>query len=379
MYLLNKQSYLSKFESKLREAILRKVKYKKGRKSKINIFEYTGIHITEPVEFQLFIYDLEKVEEFRAISVNDIQKKLAEIPPTSVVWLNIHGLHDTAKIIKIKEILDIDNYIISDVLNVSGRTRIEELDDFLFFSVKSILQEESEQVKVEQISFLLKNNTLVSFQEIKSDYFTFIRERLRNNEGIVRKKGADYLLFLLLDGIMENFFITIENYETRIEQLLVDVKINDATHVLELIERQRENFYYLKRSVLPLRDALFSLKSIQDDDDFNGISKANVTFFIRLHQKSLELLDQAEYDINTLESASNLFYSTQNQRMNQIMKTLTVFSVIFMPLTFIVGVYGMNFKYLPELEMHNGYYLTWLIMILITTGMVVYFKRKKWF
>ncbi len=358
---------------------MRKVKYKKGRKAKPNNFEYTGIHITEPVTMQLFIYDAQNVQEITNISNVELQKKIATLPKTSIAWLNIHGLHDIPKIIQIKEMLNIENYIISDVLNVSGRTRIEELDDFLFFSVKSILQEEAEKLKVEQISFLLKDNLLVSFQEIKSDYFTFIRERLRNNEGIVRKKGADYLLYLLLDGIIENFFITIENYETRIEQLLMDVKVKDSIQILELIEKQRENFNYFKRSVLPLRDALFSLKSIQDDDDFNGISKANVTFFTRLHQKSLELLEQAEYDINTLESASNLFYSNQNQRMNQIMKTLTVFSVIFMPLTFIVGVYGMNFKNMPELETQNGYFVTWLIMIIITVGMVFYFKRKKWF
>lgn len=358
---------------------MRKVRYKKGRKSKVNSFEYSGIHTTEPVALQLFIYDADKLFEFDAISTQEIQKKLNDLAPNSVAWLNIHGLHDVDKILKIKALLNIDNYIISDVLNVAGRTRIEELDDFLFFSVKSILQEELETVKVEQISFLLKDNLLVSFQEVRSDYFTFIRERLRNNEGIVRKKGADYLLFLLLDGIIENFFITIENYETRIEQLVIDVKINDATDILESIEKQRENLNYLKRSVIPLRDALYSLKSMQDDDDFNGISKTNITFFTRLHQKSLELLEQAEYDINTLESASNLFYSTQNQRMNQIMKTLTVFSVIFMPLTFIVGVYGMNFKYMPELETHNGYYVTWMVMILITIGMVFYFKRKNWF
>lgn len=358
---------------------MRKVKYKKGRKSKVNNFEYNGIHTTEPVELQLFTYDATNVQETVQLSVSDVQKKLSEVPSTSIAWLNIHGLHDVNKILKIKEVLNIDTYIINDVLNVSGRTRIEELDDFLFFNVKSILQEESEQIKVEQISFLLRDNLLVSFQEVKSDYFTFIRERLRNNEGIVRKKGADYLLFLLLDGIIENFFITIENYETRIEQLLLDVKIDEATHTLEAIEKQRENLNYLKRSIIPLRDALYSLKSMQDDDDFNGITKTNITFFTRLHQKSLELLEQAEYDINTLESASNLFYSTQNQRMNQIMKTLTVFSVIFMPLTFIVGVYGMNFKYMPEIETRNGYYVTWMVMILITVGMVFYFKRKKWF
>ena len=358
---------------------MRKVKYKKSRKTRVDIFEYTGIHTTEPVNMQLFIYDADKIQEYKNITSADIQSKLRGLSTNSIAWINLHGLHDVDKIIQLKEVLEIDSYIISDILNVAARTRIEELDDFLFFSVKSILQEESEQIKVEQISFLLKDNLLVSFQEIKSDYFLYIRERLRNNEGIVRKKGADYLLFLLLDAIIENFFITIENYENRIEQLLIVAKENEKTKVLELIEKQRENLNYLKRSMIPLRDALFSLKSIQDDDDYQGINKANVTFFTRLHQKSLELLEQAEYDINTLESASNLFYSSQNQRMNQIMKTLTVFSVIFMPLTFIVGVYGMNFKNMPELATHNGYYMTWMVMIIITIGMIIYFKKKKWF
>lgn len=352
--------------------------YKKGRKSKPNIFEYTGIHKTTPVEMQLFIYDSEKIYEIPNISTQEIEKKLAVLPSTSVAWLNIHGLHDVSKILQIKDIFDIDNYIVSDVLNVLGRTRIEEFDDFIFFSVKSILQEKSEKLKVEQISFILKNNLLISFQEVRSDYFLHIRERLRNNEGIVRKKDADYLLFLLLDSIMENFFITIENYEIKIEQLLIDSKKNDDNEFLELIEKQRENINYLKRSIIPLRDALFSLKNISEHDS-KVMNKSKTNFFIRLYQKSLELLEQVEYDINTLQGASNLFYSTQNQNMNQIMKTLTVFSVIFMPLTFIVGIYGMNFENMPELKTHNGYYITWLVMIILSIGMVFYFKRKKWF
>ncbi|MDD3005019.1 magnesium/cobalt transporter CorA [Flavobacterium sp.] len=357
---------------------MKRVKYKKSRESKVDIFEYTGSHITESVAMQLFIYNSEELLEIPNVSIAEIHKRLNELAPNAIAWLNIHGLHDVSKILKIKEILNVDNYVISDVLNVLGRTKIEELDDFIFFSVKSILQEEAEKLKIDQISFILKDNLVVSFQEVQSDYFLYIRERLRNNEGIVRKKGADYLLFLLLDGIIENFFITIENYETRIEQLLIDAKTSDATHVLVLIEKQRENLNYLKRSILPLRDALFSLKNIPEHES-NGIAKTNARFYVRLYQKSLELLEQVEYDINTLEGASNLFYSTQNQKMNQIMKTLTVFSVIFMPLTFIVGVYGMNFENIPELKTHNGYYITWLIMILISIGMVYYFKRKNWF
>ena len=223
------------------------------------------------------------------------------------------------------------------------------------------------------------DNLLVSFQEKKSDFFAHLRERIRTGGGIVRKRGSDYLLYLLLDAVMENFFITLERFEEEIEKLLTDAKNADSSVVLERIEKSRDVLNFLKRAVVPLRDALYNLKSIKEDEDFDGIERSNFTFFARLHQKCLEILDQIEYDTNTLESASNIFFSSQNQRMNQIMKTLTVFSVIFMPLTFIVGVYGMNFDNMPELRTQNGYYIIWGVMIIVALGMAIYFKRKKWF
>jgi len=226
---------------------------------------------------------------------------------------------------------------------------------------------------------LLKDELLVSFQEIKSDYFTHIRERIRTGSGIVRKKKNDYLLYILLDAIMENFFITIESTEGAIEGILVEAKTNHKSEVLERIEKQRENLNYLKRGIVPLRDALFTLKSTRSDEDFDGIENANYVFFARLHQKSLEILEQIDYDINNLESASNIFYSSQTQKMNQIMKTLTIFSGIFMPLTFIVGIYGMNFENMPELRTQNGYFIVIAFMLVIVVGMVWYFKKKEWF
>jgi magnesium transporter len=161
--------------------------------------------------------------------------------------------------------------------------------------------------------------------------------------------------------------------------LLISAKTDRYKDTQEKIEKSREILNFLKRSILPLRDALYTLKSIRNDNEFDDIRKDNYTFFARLHQKSLELLEQIESDMNTLESASNIFFSTQNQRMNQIMKTLTIFSGVFMPLTFIVGVYGMNFDNMPELREPNGYFVTLAAMGLIALILIGYFKVKRWF
>jgi magnesium transporter len=274
----------------------------------------------------------------------------------------------------------VDDYILSDILNTTRRTKLDELHDVLFFNIKSLLpSENSDTIAVEQISFLVKDGILVSFQEKRSDFFTHIRERIRTHSGIVRTKKADYLLFLLLDAIMENFYITIENEEDKVEALISLSKVSTNPQILEQIEKHRDNFNFLKRSIIPLRDSLFSIKSIKDDTVFNAIEHENFSFFTRLHQKSLELLEQIEYDMVTLESASNFFFSSQNHKMNEVMKTLTIISSIFIPLTFIVGVYGMNFDNMPELRRPNGYFIVLGAMALLVVLMVYYFKKRKWF
>ncbi|WP_298154610.1 magnesium/cobalt transporter CorA [Flavobacterium sp.] len=360
---------------------MKRIKYSKVRKVQPNLFEYTGSYKKDPVEMQLFVYDVEGYEEYRNVSIERVRKELDDPEQElDVKWLNIHGLHDIELIKEIGNVLRTETFIISDVLNVLRRSRIDEFDNMLFFSIKSILEETgSNTIRIEQISFLLTDNTIVSFQERKSDFFSHIRERIRTGGGIVRKKKNDYLLYLMLDAIIENFFITIENYEADIEKLLIEAQHSHKSEFLSRIEHERENLNYLKRAILPLRDALYTLKSIKDDDEFDGIESSNYTFFARLHQKALELLEQIEYDVNNLESASNIFYSSQAQKMNQIMKTLTIFSVIFMPLTFIVGVYGMNFDNMPELRSKNGYFIVLGVMFVTVILMVFYFRRKKWF
>jgi magnesium transporter len=356
---------------------LRKIKYKKGIKIVPTLLEYTGHHKDNKTEMQLFVYDNDTLEESTHFDIKALQ---SSIDFNKTNWLNMHGLNDIEIIKSVGDYLQVDNFVLSDILNTTKRTKIEEYNDILFFNIKSLLPEQnSENIDVEQISFILKNGLLVSFQEKKSDFFSHLRERIRTHSGIVRTRKADYLLYLLLDTIIENFFITIENEENKIETLINQIQQSTVHNALIHIEKHRDNFNFLKRSIIPLRDSLYSIKSIKDDNVFNVISDENFSFFDRLHQKTLEILDQIEYDLSTLDSASNFYFSNQSHKMNEVMKTLTVVSVIFMPLTFIVGVYGMNFKYMPELELQNGYYIVVGIMILLAIFMAVYFKWKKWF
>ncbi len=356
---------------------MRKIKYKKGRKVQPTILEYTGSHKSIKTEMQLFVYDTNDLTEYAEFRTAQLHKCFDN---SKVNWLNIHGLNDIDIIKSIGEHLNVDNFMLGDILNTTKRTKLDEYHDVLFFNIKSLLPiENSDNINIEQISFLLKNGILVSFQEKRSDFFTHIRERIRTHSGIVRDKKADYLLYLLLDAIMENFYITIENEEDRVEELINLSKTSTNPKILEQIEKHRDNYNFLKRSIIPLRDSLYSIKSMKDDNVFNAIEHDNYSFFDRLHQKSLELLEQIEYDLTTLDSASNFYFSTQSHKMNEVMKTLTVVSVFFMPLTFIVGVYGMNFDNMPELHWKYGYFIILGCMFLLLLGMIYYFKRRNWY
>lgn len=356
---------------------MRKIKYKKGRKVQPSFFDYTGVHKQIKTELQLFVYDTNDITEFEELNVHEIG---ANVDLNKVNWLNVHGLNNIEVIKSVGDYLKVDNFMLGDILNTTKRTKLDEYHDVLFFNIKSLLPvENSDNINVEQISFLLKNDILVSFQEKRSDFFTHIRERIRTHSGIVREKKADYLLYLLLDAVMENFYITIENEEDRVEELINVSKTSTSPDILIQIEKHRDNFNFLKRSIIPLRDSLYSIKSMKDDNVFNSIELENYSFFDRLHQKCLELLEQIEYDSASLDSASNFYFSTQNHKLNEVMKTLTVVSVFFMPLTFIVGIYGMNFDNMPELHWEYGYFIVLGFMLLLLLGMIYYFKKKKWY
>lgn len=356
---------------------MRKIKYKKGRKVQAQLLEYTGIHQQTLAELQLFVYDSETLIEYNDFKISQFEKC---IDTSKNNWLNLHGLNDESIIQSIGTFLKVDNFMLSDIVNTTKHSKLEEYKDVIFFNIKSILPvENSDNIQVEQISFLLKKEILVSFQEKRSDFFMHVRERIRTHSGLVRDKNSDYLLFLLLDAVMENFYITLENEEDRVEALINLTKTSTQLQLLERIEKHRDNFNFLKRSIIPLRDSLYSIKSMKEDNLFDVIGEENFSFFSRLHQKSIELLEQIEYDLLSLESATNFYFSSQNHKLNEVMKTLTVVSVFFMPLTFIVGVYGMNFNNMPELHWEYGYFIIMACMLILLLGMIYYFKKKKWY
>lgn len=356
---------------------MRKIKYKEGRKLQHTTLEYTGSHKDHETEMQLFVYDDANVIEYEKFTVLALNSCFNY---TKNNWLNIHGLNDIGLIKTIGDHFKLDDFLLADILNTTKRTKLEEQRDVLFFNIKSLLPSEySDGLKVEQLSFILKDGILISFQEKRSDFFTHIRERIRTHAGIVRTKKVDYLLYLLLDAVMENFYITIEDEEDNIEELIDLTKKGADPIILEKIENHRDNFNFLKRSIVPLRDSLYYLKTIKDDDTNELIQKETFNFFIRLHQKSLELLEQIESDMSSLESASNFYFSEQSRKMNEIMKTLTIISAIFIPLTFIVGVYGMNFENMPELKTENGYFIVMGAMFLLMIALIIYFKKRRWF
>ncbi|WP_456315542.1 magnesium/cobalt transporter CorA [Pseudomonas shirazensis] len=356
---------------------MRKIKYKKGRKLQHITLEYTGSHKEHETEMQLFVYDDADVIEYDKFTVSALNSCFDYSKNN---WLNVHGLNDIGLLKTIGQNFKFDDFLLADILNTTKRTKLEEQQDVLFFNIKSLLPSEySDNISVEQISFVLKEGILISFQEKRSDFFTHIRERLRTHAGIVRTKKVDYLLYLLLDAVIENFYITIEDEEEKIEELINLTKKGADPVILEKIENHRDNFNFLKRSIIPLRDSLYYLKTIKDDDTSNLIQRDTFNFFIRLHQKSLELLEQIESDMSSLESASNFYFSEQSRKMNEIMKTLTIISAIFIPLTFIVGVYGMNFENMPELRYKYGYHSVMIAMFFLVIALIIYFKKRRWF
>lgn len=356
---------------------MRKIRYKRGRKLLPYSLEYTGSHKGTVTEMQLYVYDDQNLSICSELKVADFERSI-DLSKTN--WLNIHGLNDLQLIQEIGNYFVIDNFMLADILNTTRRTKVEEQHDILFFSIKSLLPvENSEIICAEQISFLIKEGVLISFQEKRSDFFNHIRQRILTHSGVVRTKKADYLLYILLDAVMENFYITLENEENKIETLIDLTKKSSSPIILERIEKHRDNLNFIKRSIVPLRESLYSIKSIKDDTIFNEIEHDNFTFFSRLYQKSVELLEQIEADMGSLESASNYYFSAQSHKMNEIMKTLTIVSAIFIPLTFIVGIYGMNFENMPELKSQNGYFFVLGSMFLLVLGMIYYFKRRRWF
>ncbi len=341
------------------------------KKSDPNKFIFTGTKTVDDVDIQLFKYNNNE-----CVETKNIPSDIESFKDTGFYyWLNVYGLHDPDKITSICESKNIHSLVIQDILDVNQRPKFQEFEDFCFLTIKSTAPAINELV-TEQISFVFGHNFLISFQERKADYFEHIRLRLRENKGIIRERGSDYLLYTMLESILDNYFRTLEKFDSEVESLnFVNIKEDISPSVLESIENNKKSVHFIKKAILPVKEFTLIIERVENQ----YIEKRHEKYFLEIRDLCLTLIDNCEIILTSLESSTNLFFSLQGHRMNQIMKTLTIVAAIFIPLTFIVGIYGMNFSNMPELQWKYGYPAVWLLFLLVFCGMFLYFRKKKWF
>lgn len=333
------------------------------------------IHIggenTEPISIELLDYS----EESASLTGVNEASELERCQHTdSVSWVNINGIHNVELVAQIGRIYNIHDLVLEDILNTDHFPKVEPFDDYVFFTMKMMSLKDGE-LEREQLSIVFGKAYVLCFQEKKGDVFGGLRERILKGSGIIRKKGTDYLVYRLIDTVVDNYFFIVENLEERLEQLEENVLLNtDKDYTMEIQEMKRE-ILSLRRSLLPLRDAVSSLEKGFSD----LIEPLNDKYFHDVYDHLIQIHDSLETNREMLSGLMDMQMANMSNRMNEVMKVLTVIATIFIPLTFIAGIYGMNFDHMPELHLKYGYFAVWGVMLVVFIAMLVYFKRKKWF
>ncbi|ASJ07223.1 magnesium/cobalt transporter CorA [Thermococcus pacificus] len=308
-------------------------------------------------------------DRFMSGKLSDIREVL-EITGYDVVWVNV----DTVSLIpELKEVLGIHEVLVRDFKRGAGRPRVMVFPDYLFVLLHQIYEKDG-GLKRERIGLLLKGNLLVTVQEIPGDVFDPIRESIREGEGLFRERGADYLLFALLEAIVENYVPIIERISSRMEELEARILSKGDETVLRRIHSIRQEILFMRRTVFPLLEAFRKLEL----EGTSFFSEETRPYIEELHGHVMEVLEILEGQRELANSLVELYYSTISMKTNDIIRILTVVSTIFIPLTFITGLYGMNFRYMPELYWRYSYPVVLLAMLVIAVGMLVYFKKKVW-
>jgi len=302
----------------------------------------------------------------------------AALPPVTeqgVVWLNICGLHDIGVFERLGKFYDIDPLILEDVLNTDHRPKADLLEDSGFILVKMIrLTGEGRSIDAEQLSVILKQNLVITFQERPGDLFDPIRERLKNPRTRLRRRKADYLTYALIDVVVDYYFVVLEAIGEKLEDLEAEVIGRPDTVLLERIHAVRGDLIFMRKSIWPMREVISTLMR-----DESPLFEPTTEPFLRdLYDHTIQAAETLESYRDLISSLRDIYLSSVSNSMNEVMKVLTIIATIFIPLTFIAGIYGMNFEYMPELKWHWSYPLVWIVMIAVVAGMVCYFRRKKW-
>lgn len=335
----------------------------------------TGIESKAPSDNQVILeliqYNDKEYEMQADIPVDEL---LTQLKPRLVNWVNVDGLHDRPIVQKLGKHFNLHPLLIEDVLS-DHQPKAEEFDDYLFFTMKMLYRIQEKKIEYEQISFVLGRDYLLSFQEKEGDLFGPLRDRIKQSSGRLRQRKADYLLYRLIDIIVDNYYIILDEVGQQIEQVEDDIYERPTNHTFQKIQKIKKELIYLRKALYPLRDALS--KVAKDETGF--IDAGSMRYFDDVYDHVVHLIDSMDTYKDLTSSLVDIHINTMNTRMNEVMKVLTVISTIFMPLTFIVGIYGMNFDNMPELHWQWGYYEVWIGMVLIVFGMIWYFKYKKWF
>ena len=352
------------------------LKFIKKTNQKIGQVPGTLTHVgekkVEKVTISAIDYDLSHCEEKEVRAVEDCFS-FKESP--SISWINVKGLHEVDIIEKLGTHFDLHPLVLEDIAHTGQRPKMEDFENYVFVVLRMLsFSEKSQEVKAEQVSFILGNNVLISFQETEGDVFDPVRERIRKAKGRIRKMGSDYLLYALVDAVVDAYFVILEKIGEKIEALEESLMSNPTQDVLQKIHDMRGETIFLRKSVWPLREVISKLE--------NGepalVSEKTSIYFRDVHDHTVQIIETIESCRDLVAGLHDLYLSAISNRMNEVMKVLTIIATIFIPLTFIAGIYGMNFKYMPELEWKWSYPFVWGVIIIIGGAMMAYFKKKKW-
>lgn len=341
------------------------------------------IHIgekkTEKVRISIIDYNKKKIEEKE---VKNIEKCFSFKKKPTTTWINIDGLHNIDIIEKLGNHFEIHPLILEDILNTDQRPKIEDFERYIFFVLKMLyVDEKKQEIHSEQVSLILGKNFVISFQEGIGDVFDSVRERIRNGKTRIRNRGADYLAYALLDAIVDGYFGILEKIGDKVEDIEDNIISNPEPKLLQEIYNLKREMIYLRKSVWPLREVINNLLR----EESKLIRESTRIYLRDLYDHTIQTIDTIETFRDMISGMIDIYMSSVSNKMNEVMKVLTIFAAIFIPLTFVAGLYGMNFSpdaspfNMPELNFYLGYPIVLIAMIIIGITMLIYFQKKKWF
>jgi len=329
---------------------------KKSAKSRITLIAYDQDHYLKK--------EIESIEE--ALPLND---------SPSVTWINIDGLHDIALIESIGRQFGIHPLTQEDIVNLGQRPKAEDFDDYIYIVFKMLsYRDGTDQIESEQVSLILGSNFLISFQEVPGDVMAPVRERIEKGKGRIRKAGCGYLAYALIDSVVDHYFLVLEAFGEKIEALEAELLSDPTPNSLQHLYAMKRDVIFFRKQVWPIREMLNRL--VKEESPL--IDKSVDVFISDVYDHTIQIIDTIESFRDLMAGLLDIYLSTISNRMNAIMKMLTIMATIFIPLTFIAGIYGMNFDYMPELKWHWAYPALWAIFISIFVGMLAWFKHKRW-